>query len=227
MQDIEGGLGRGKVRAARTNQAVGGGLYDRHVKRALDLVLVILLAPLALPVVALAAALARCDGGPAFYGHQRIGRDGRPFTCWKIRTMHRDAGARLVALLATNPAAALDWELNQKLRHDPRITLAGRVLRRLSIDELPQLWNVLRGDMSLVGPRPVTATELTRYGARRRFYLACRPGMTGLWQVSGRNRLSYEDRVALDQRYAEGVGLLTDLSLMVRTVPVVLGMTGL
>jgi lipopolysaccharide/colanic/teichoic acid biosynthesis glycosyltransferase len=141
--------------------------------------------------------------------------------------MHCDAGARLVALLATDPVAARDWDAGQKLRCDPRITPPGRLLRKLSIDELPQLWNVLRGEMSLVGPRPVTAAELTRYGARRRFYLACRPGMTGLWQVSGRNRLSYDDRVSLDQRYAERMGLFSDLSLLVRTVPTVLGMTGM
>lgn len=225
MQNIGGGLER--VRAAKGSTARRESLYARYVKRTLDLAILAILAPLAIPVVALACVLASLDGGPALYGHVRIGRDGHRFTCWKIRSMHRDAGARLVALLATDPVAARDWDINQKLDRDPRVTPLGRVLRRLSIDELPQLWNVLRGEMSLVGPRPVTETELTRYGARRRFYLACRPGMTGLWQVSGRNRLSYDDRVILDQRYAEGMGLVTDLSLLVRTVPAVLGMTGI
>lgn len=225
MQRIGDGLGR--VRMARETEASRSGLYARYVKRALDLVILACLAPLALPLIAIASVLVRLDGGPALYGHVRIGRDGRHFTCWKIRSMHLDAGARLVALLATDPVAALDWDHNHKLVHDPRITPLGRILRRLSIDELPQLWNVLRGEMSLVGPRPVTEGELVRYGTRRRFYLACRPGMTGLWQVSGRNRLSYDDRVMLDQRYAEGMGLATDLSLLVRTVPAVFGMTGI
>jgi lipopolysaccharide/colanic/teichoic acid biosynthesis glycosyltransferase len=174
----------------------------------------------------MAWVIVRLDGGPGLYGHARVGRNGQVFTCWKIRTMHADAGARLVTLLATDPVAARAWDSHCKLPRDPRVTGIGRVLRRLSIDELPQLWNIARGDMSFVGPRPVTATELDRYGARRRFYLACRPGLTGLWQVSGRNRLSYEERVTLDQRYAEHIGLLPDLLLLLRTVPAVLGLTG-
>lgn len=222
MYDIDGQ--RGSIAPYRAT--AGQGLYVRHVKRVLDLGIVLCLAPLAAVLVLVALVLARMDGGPGLFGHVRIGRDGRPFTCWKIRTMHRDAGARLVALLATDAAAARLWDSHGKLPRDPRITRLGGVLRRFSIDELPQLWNVARGEMSLVGPRPVTAAELERYGARRGFYVACRPGITGLWQVSGRNALCYDDRVALDQRYAERVGLVSDLVLMVRTVPAVFGMSG-
>jgi exopolysaccharide production protein ExoY len=225
MQDIQDSLGR--VDATGSFTAETGGVYASHLKRALDLVMVALLAPLALIVVAVSLALVRLDGGPGFFGHVRIGRNGRPFTCWKIRTMHPDAGPRLAALLATDPLAARAWEFQQKLDADPRVTPLGRVLRRLSIDELPQLWNVARGEMSIVGPRPVTASELDRYGTRRRFYLSCRPGLTGLWQVSGRSSLSYEDRVSLDQLYAERIGLLSDLSVLARTVPAVLRMTGI
>ncbi len=224
MQDIQGSLSR--VDAAGGFAAGAGGVYASHLKRSLDLAMVVLLAPLALAVVAVTLALVRLDGGPGFFGHVRIGRKGRPFTCWKIRTMYPDADLRLTALLAADPIAARAWELQQKLDADPRVTPLGRVLRRLSIDELPQLWNVVRGEMSIVGPRPVTASELDRYGTRRRFYLSCRPGLTGLWQVSGRSRLSYEERVSLDQRYAERIGLLSDLSVLARTVPAVLRMTG-
>jgi exopolysaccharide production protein ExoY len=224
MQEIQGSLGR--VDAAGGFAAGAGGVYASHLKRALDLAMVALLAPLALAVVAVTLALVRLDGGPRFFRHVRIGRYGQPFTCWKIRTMYPDAELRLTALLAVDPVAARAWELQQKPDADPRVTPLGRVLRRLSIDELPQLWNVARGEMSIVGPRPVTASELNRYGARRRFYLSCRPGLTGHWQVSGRRKLSYEERVSLDQRYAERIGLLSGLSILARTVPAVLRMTG-
>ncbi len=210
----------------RHDRVKRSGPYPRHLKRALDLVLVLLAAPVALPLIALAWMLVRLDGSPGFFGHVRIGRDGRAFTCWKIRTMHRDAPARLAALLQADPAAALVWNRHGKLPVDPRVTPLGHILRRLSIDELPQIWNVLRGEMSIVGPRPVTRPELDRYGHRQRYYLSCRPGITGLWQVSGRNRLTYDDRVALDQAYAERITLVSDLSVILRTVPAVLGLTG-
>jgi lipopolysaccharide/colanic/teichoic acid biosynthesis glycosyltransferase len=222
MYKIDGTSGAFTSRQAARNR----GFYVRHVKRLLDLAIVVILAPVVATLVLVAFVLARMDGGPGLFGHVRIGRNGKPFTCWKIRTMHRDAGARLVSLLATDVAAAQAWDSHGKLQRDPRVTRLGRVLRRFSIDELPQLWNVARGEMSLVGPRPVTASELERYGARQRYYIACRPGITGLWQVSGRNALCYDDRMALDQRYAERVGLVTDLVLMARTVPAIFGMSG-
>jgi exopolysaccharide production protein ExoY len=224
MRNIDGGLADQIVRGDEGDAR--SGLYARRVKRALDILLVVISAPIALAIIVPAWIIARLDGGPGLYGHRRIGRDGRGFVCWKIRTMHGDADARLALLLAADLAAARDWDARRKLDCDPRVTRAGRLMRRLSIDELPQLWNVLRGEMSIVGPRPVTAEELALYGTRRHYYLACRPGVTGLWQVSGRNRLSYEERVALDQRYAEGIGLMRDIGLMLRTVLEVLRMSG-
>jgi lipopolysaccharide/colanic/teichoic acid biosynthesis glycosyltransferase len=224
MSKIDGHQTTSRLGQNRVGQP---GPYPRHFKRALDLALVLLAAPVALPLIALAWALVRLDGGPGFFGHVRIGRDGRAFTCWKIRTMHRDAPARLAALLRADPSTAHAWNSHGKLASDPRITPLGRILRRLSIDELPQVWNVLRGEMSIVGPRPITLPELDRYGTRQRYYVSCRPGITGLWQVSGRNRLSYDDRVALDQAYAERITLFSDLSVILRTIPTVLGLTGL
>ncbi len=224
MREIDG---HQAASPSRHDLAFPVGPYPRHIKRAFDLAMVLLALPVALPLIAAAWLLVRLDGGPGFFGHVRIGRGGRPFTCWKIRTMHRDASARLAALLLSDPAVAQAWNSHGKLPVDPRITPVGRILRRLSIDELPQVWNVLCGDMSIVGPRPVTLPELDRYGTRRRYYLACRPGITGLWQVSGRNRLTYDDRVALDQAYAERITLASDLSVILRTVPTVLGLTGL
>lgn len=226
MRNIHGKFGTIGTSDIRAQSRAGAGTYEYLFKRGLDLTLVALVAPVVLPVLGLALVLARLDGGPGLFGHVRVGRDGRLFTCWKIRTMHHDSAARLVALLCSDPAAAALWNSHGKLLHDPRVTGVGRILRRLSIDELPQLWNVLRGEMSLVGPRPVTAAELERYGNRRPYYLSCRPGITGLWQVSGRNRLSYDDRIALDQRYAERIGLLFDLTVLARTVPVVLNLSG-
>jgi lipopolysaccharide/colanic/teichoic acid biosynthesis glycosyltransferase len=155
-----------------------------------------------------------------------VGRNGRAFRCWKIRSMVHDAEARLAELLETDLAAAEEWETYQKLDDDPRIMPLGDVLRRTSLDELPQLWNVLRGDMSLVGPRPVTAPELERYGASRSAYCAMRPGITGLWQVSGRNEVTYAERVALDVEYLRKMSLRLDVRIMLQTAGVVLRPTG-
>ena len=166
------------------------------------------------------------DGANPFFGHRRVGRDGRVFRCWKLRSMVPDAEARLARHLAENPAAAREWAAARKLSQDPRVTRVGRVLRRTSLDELPQVWNVLLGEMSLVGPRPVTTEELMRYGPARWAYLGVRPGITGLWQVRGRNRLSYAERVRLDAEYARDASLALDLGLLLRTVPAVLRLTG-
>lgn len=202
------------------------GLYAAGGKRALDVFLVVMMAGPVLVMVMLLAVLAALDGASPFYGHERVGRGGRIFRCWKLRSMVRDSAARLERHLAENPEAAREWAETQKLARDPRVTPVGRFLRKTSLDELPQLWNVLRGDMSLVGPRPVTQGELERYGADRRAYLAVRPGITGLWQVSGRNDISYGERVALDARYAREVDLATDLRILVMTGPAVLRLTG-
>ena len=163
----------------------------------------------------------RQDGAPVLFGHYRVGRNGRLFRCLKFRTMYRDSQQMLAELLERDPEARAQWDRDQKLRDDPRITPIGRFLRRTSLDELPQLLNVLRGEMSLVGPRPITVAELTRYGRVRWHYLSIAPGMTGLWQVSGRNNTTYEERVALDQRYVEQRSVAFDLWILLRTVKVV------
>ncbi|MEN9409494.1 MAG: hypothetical protein RL216_1468 [Pseudomonadota bacterium] len=186
----------------RVAGARAGRFYLSYGKRAVDLVLV---AVTALPVGILVAVLAlmiAAGGASPIFGHERVGKGGRVFRCWKLRTMVPDAEARLIRHLETNPEAAREWAETQKLSHDPRVTRIGHLLRRSSLDELPQLWNVLRGDMSIVGPRPVTETELDRYGTARAAYLAMRPGITGLWQVRGRNSLSFMKRIAMDVEYA-------------------------
>ena len=197
-----------------------------RLKRAFDLVaglgLLVFFAPL---LLILAAAVSR-DGGPALFGHRRIGAGGQPFICWKFRSMVVDAEAALARTLASNPEARREWERDFKLRNDPRVTRLGRFLRKTSLDELPQLFSVITGEMSLIGPRPIVADEITRYGAGFSDYTACRPGLTGLWQVSGRNDVDYAERVAIDSRYARNWSFLGDLSILVRTIGVVLRRSG-
>lgn len=183
------------------------------------LLLLVALSPVMLCV---AWSIWRCDGAPVFFGHYRVGRDGRLFRCLKFRSMYRDADRMLQELLKSDPRARAEWERDQKLVNDPRITPMGHILRKTSLDELPQLFNVLRGEMSLVGPRPVTVGELVRYGNSRWHYLSVQPGMTGLWQVSGRNNTTYDERVALDRRYVEARSLGLDISILFKTVKVVL-----
>ncbi|WP_018110288.1 sugar transferase [Thermus igniterrae] len=188
-------------------------------KRLLDLMggsLLLLLFLLFLPFLALAIYLE--DGGPLFYRHLRVGQGGRRFYLLKLRTMRKDAEAFLARYLEAHPEAREAWEQEHKLKDDPRITRVGKLLRRLSLDELPQAINVLRGEMSLVGPRPVTEAELAKYGDTRELYLRVKPGITGLWQVSGRNHLPYERRVALDRYYIQNWSVWLDLYLLARTV---------
>lgn len=166
------------------------------------------------------------DGGPGFFGHERVGQDGTRFKCWKIRSMVFDANERLSALLASDPEARAEWERDHKLVNDPRITRFGRFIRRTSLDELPQIVNVLAGDMSFVGPRPVVEEELERYGEARSAYLAMKPGITGLWQVSGRNSIEYSERVALDVQYRDEMSFLRDASLIALTARCVVSPTG-
>jgi exopolysaccharide production protein ExoY len=188
------------------------------MKRAFDLSAVVVTAPLWGPLMLTLAALVRLTSrGPAFYGHERVGRGGQTIRCLKLRTMVRDADARLAALLASDPGLAEEFARTFKLKHDPRVTRMGRFLRKTSLDELPQLINVFRGEMSLVGPRPITEDEMRRYGQYMPIVLSARPGMTGLWQVSGRNDVSYSTRVALDVQYAFGQSLGSDLSIIART----------
>lgn len=210
---------RALIRTARG--ATGGG------KRVFDFTLSILIALMATPfLLAIAVAIKMSDGGPAMFGHVRIGRHGARFICWKFRTMRVDAEAALARLLETDPQAALEWRTHQKLANDVRVTKLGRFLRATSLDELPQLFNVIKGDMSLIGPRPITRGELDRFGDQRRFYLLVRPGVTGLWQVSGRSRLAFADRVRLDRLYAETWSPWRDLTILIRTVWVVLRRDG-
>lgn len=185
-----------------------------------------LLVLLALPMGIAAWLIWKRDGAPILFGHYRVGQDGRLFRCLKFRTMVRDSEAVLARLLREDPQARAEWERDQKLADDPRITPVGRFLRRTSLDELPQLFNVLRGQMLLVGPRPITAGELERYRQARWHYLCVRPGMTGLWQVSGRNDTSYDERVELDRRYVERRSAWMDCGILLRTVKVVLRSEG-
>ena len=166
------------------------------------------------------------DGGAPLYGHIRVGRMGQLFRCWKFRSMVVDSDKILAEHLAADPKARAEWEANHKLRQDPRITAVGRFLRASSLDELPQIWNVWLGEMSIVGPRPIVIAEIERYKANFTDYCACRPGITGLWQISGRNDLSYDQRVALDTRYAKSRSLLLDLKIIMSTIPAVLSQRG-
>ncbi len=202
----------------------GGGLYRKAVKRMLDVALILAALPIVLPVMTMLALLISLDGHSPFYRQKRLGRGGRLFTLWKLRTMVADADERLAAYLAQNPEAREEWETTQKLKNDPRITRFGRLLRKTSLDELPQLWNVLKGDMSLVGPRPMLPEQRHLYPGRA--YYALRPGITGLWQISDRNEGSFAGRAKFDAEYARCVSLKTDASILLRTIRVVLRGTG-
>lgn len=191
--------------------------YRDGQKRVLDCLGVLMLAPFAIPIVGALWIVVRADGGPGFFGHRRVGLGGRAFICWKLRTMVPDAEARLREHLKSCPEAAREWAETYKLTRDPRVTLLGRLLRKTSLDELPQLWNVWNGEMSLVGPRPVPVGELSSYGGAVWAYTTCRPGLTGLWQVSGRNRTSYRERIRLDIQYLFELGLWRDLTILART----------
>jgi lipopolysaccharide/colanic/teichoic acid biosynthesis glycosyltransferase len=196
-------------------------------KRAMDIAIAGTALLVAAPFFLVVALMVRADGGPAFFAHPRVGRLGRVFGCLKFRSMVVDSQARLDALLAADPAARAEWEATRKLKNDPRITRIGRFLRATSLDELPQLINVLKGEMSIVGPRPVTAAELERhYGAAAAHYLSVRPGITGLWQVSGRSETTYDQRVALDVAYVSQPSLATDLRILVKTPLAVLSRRG-
>lgn len=194
----------------------------RAVKRAVDLWLIFATAALALPfVVLIAAAIRLTSAGPVFYRQVRYGRNGMRFTAWKFRSMVQNASEVLARHLEADPALRREWDRDHKLRHDPRVTVVGRFLRRTSLDELPQIWNVLLGEMSVVGPRPIVADEIPLYGSSYKLYTQVRPGITGLWQVSGRNDLSYEKRVHLDTYYIRNWSPWLDLYILARTVSAV------
>lgn len=195
-----------------------------ETKRLVDLVIAIVLLVLVSPVMLVLWLLSRLNGGPSLYVHSRVGWLGREFGCLKFRTMVVDADAVLARHLAENPAAQIEWNALRKLTSDPRVTWAGRFMRATSLDELPQLLNVLMGDMSLVGPRPVVRAELNKFYSAEgcSAYLSVRPGLTGLWQVSGRSDVDYARRVALDTEYVRTASLGLDTQILIRTVAIVL-----
>ena len=200
------------------------GLYRRQLKRVFDIAAIVSAMPFILPLIAILALLIRRDGGPAFYSQDRVGRGGKIFRFWKLRSMVVNAEDLLEAHLAADPAARAEWDATQKLKDDPRITRIGRLIRKSSIDELPQLWNVLRGDMSLVGPRPIMTDQLPLYPGRA--YFSLRPGLTGFWQIGDRNETNFASRAVYDTSYARNVSFLTDIAVLFLTIRTVLRGTG-
>lgn len=202
-------------------------VYEAFGKRLFDLLFFFLVAPIVVPVILILAILVKMDGGPAFYAQRRIGKDGRTFQFYKLRSMRVNADQLLVKLCKENPEIAEEWNTYQKLRHDPRITRIGNFIRKTSLDELPQVLNVLKGDMSFVGPRPFMPSQQMLYeNAKGQAYFDMRPGITGMWQVSGRGETSFVARVKFDNLYHRKQSFRTDISLILRTVMVVFKSTG-
>ncbi|HDO6825933.1 TPA: undecaprenyl-phosphate galactose phosphotransferase WbaP, partial [Klebsiella pneumoniae] len=201
-------------------------LSSRILKRIFDIIgaisIIIVLSPLLLYI----SLKVKKDGGPAIYGHERIGKGGVSFKCLKFRSMVMNSKEVLEELLIRDPMAKKEWDETFKLKNDPRVTKIGGVLRRTSLDELPQLFNVLKGEMSLVGPRPIITAELERYNEEVDYYLLSKPGMTGLWQVSGRSDVDYETRVYLDAWYVKNWSMWNDIAILFKTIGVVLKKDG-
>jgi exopolysaccharide production protein ExoY len=214
-------LGDGEVSSSK-GEAVGGA-----AKRAFDLVFAGLAVAFLIVLIAVIAGAISClDGQPIFIRHRRVGRNGRFFDCLKFRTMVNNADAVLQSALSADPRLREEWAETRKLRRDPRVTKLGRLLRKSSLDELPQLFNILRGEMSIVGPRPIVEEEVARYGMKIALYNRARPGLTGAWQISGRNDVSYTARVALDSEYIENWSLINDIAIVAKTIPAVLSARG-
>lgn len=220
------------LEAPRTGYPVDGGalpqpkrgLYRNGLKRFTDVSLVLLAAPMILPIVLILALIIWRQGGQPFYAQRRIGKGGRVFRMWKLRSMVVNADDLIASYLASNAEARAEWERTQKLRNDPRISDFGRFLRKSSLDELPQLWNVLRGDMSIVGPRPMMENQRTLYPGTG--YYMVRPGLTGYWQVTERNHSSFVERATYDDQYEAELSLPNDARVLVKTVSAVLKGTG-
>lgn len=214
--DATGTFRGASIRQSRT---LPSGLFRyRVVKRALDILFVLLAIPVLLPALLVVGLIVKLTSpGPVFFSHRRICCNGAFFSMWKFRTMCVNSSDVLEQYLSKHPEARAEWSKSHKLRHDPRITPVGLFLRRFSMDELPQIWNVLRGNMSLVGPRPIVAAEVEKYADCFEFYCRVKPGVTGLWQVSGRSKLSYDERVALDRDYVLQWSLLGDLKILLCT----------
>lgn len=199
----------------------------QKLKRVLDVAICSLAMPAILPLGAILALFIRLDSsGKAIYKQERIGKDGKPFLIYKFRTMSADADAVLQKYLAQDPELAAEWAATQKLKNDPRLTRAGHFLRKWSLDELPQILNILKGEMTLVGPRPIVASEKTKYGRYFEEYCEVKPGLTGLWQTSGRNDTTYSQRVAYDHYYINHWSLGLDLWILAKTIPVALSGRG-
>lgn len=199
-------------------------IYTGFFKRLMDIVIVLIAALPVAAVVAILAALVASDGKSPFFAQNRVGRNGVTFRMWKLRSMVSDAEAQLETYLNANPKHRREWDEHQKLRHDPRITPIGRIIRKTSLDELPQLFNVLKGDMSIVGPRPMMPSQRVMYPGLA--YFAMRPGITGFWQISVRNESSFAERAEFDNSYFKEMSFVTDVSVILRTFRVVLCGTG-
>jgi exopolysaccharide production protein ExoY len=199
-------------------------IYHHAVKRVLDIAFILLALPFLVPILLIVAIIVATDGHAALYSQERIGRNGRTFRIWKFRTMVPDAKQRLDDLIATDVDLAREWNRTQKLKNDPRIIPVGHLLRKTSIDELPQLWNVMKGDMSLVGPRPMMTDQKDLYPGKA--YFAMRPGLTGLWQISDRNKTTFAARADFDTAYYSRMSLLTDFRILLATAGVVIRGTG-
>jgi exopolysaccharide production protein ExoY len=200
---------------------------EDSVKRDIDVIGALCFMILCAPIFLLVSLAVKLDGGPVFFVHKRMGRGGFSFGCYKFRTMMVGAEECLSGYFAYNPEAVAEWRLEHKLRLDPRVTPMGAILRKTSVDEIPQMLNVLLGHMSLVGPRPVTEAEMTeRYGPHAKIVMSVRPGVTGPWQVRGRNGIGYTNRIQLDAEYVRSRSLISDIGILLQTIPVVLGRVG-
>ncbi len=225
LTKISGAAASSAQDALPTNNFIA--LANRALVRVCDILISAVALVFLLPVFLLVAILVKLqDGGPVFYGQNRIGHKGREFKCYKFRSMHLRSDEVLAKILATDPVALKEWQADHKLKNDPRITPLGKFLRKTSLDELPQLWNVLRHDMSLVGPRPIVKAEIVKYGRSFRNYTSVLPGITGAWQVMGRNDVTYRRRVAIDRWFSRRPTIGAYLKIMVMTVPAVLAQRG-
>lgn len=200
---------------------------EQMLKRTFDVSFALIFLIVSFPALVLLSIMLQINSpGSLFFVQQRVGRHGRMFNCFKFRTMHEDAETLLEDLLAKSPDARREWDLDHKLRNDPRVSRFGAIVRKLSLDELPQLLNILSGEMSVVGPRPIVRAEILKYGCYFSDYCAVKPGLTGLWQVSGRNDVTYDERVQLDCEYRRKASFLFDMGIVLKTVPAVLGARG-
>ena len=208
-----------REKRSREHAAVRGGLAKAIFDKCFAIFALLFFAPF---LIAISLVIFLGDGGPVLFRHKRVGRNGKMFDCLKFRTMASDAEERLKAILETDPEARAQWEANQKLEDDPRITCVGEFFRKTSLDELPQFWNVLRGEMSIVGPRPIVEDEAHHYGEHYKDYLSVRPGVTGLWQVMGRSHTTYDERVKMDSDYVRNRNFRMDLWIILKTIKVML-----